>query len=125
MNMQSSLDSFGFSQKKKIRNSSLVTSLKEINSQILPNDLSKSNYKSTVNYPKYPKNLPASYLVSVKYDGKKGLASLRLYEPISKKIYFWDDNTGHKPYCLTSLPPKEVEKLDRVLSSREESIRCT
>lgn len=119
MNMQSSLDSFGFSQKKKKKqrnSSSLVTSIKEINSGILPNDLKKSNYKSTINYPKYPKNLPASYLVSVKYDGKKRLASLRLYEPISKKIYFWDDNTGHKPYCLTSLPPKEVEKLDRVLS---------
>jgi DNA polymerase I len=65
-------------------------------------------------YPDYPKDLPPSYLVSVTYDGKKQLASLKLYEPMSQKIYFWDDNTGHKPYCLTSLPPAEVEKLSRV-----------
>ena len=65
-------------------------------------------------YPDYPKDLPPSYLVSVTYDGKKQLASLKLYEPMSQKIYFWDDNTGHKPYCLTSLPPAELEKLSRV-----------
>ena len=66
-------------------------------------------------YPDYPKDLPPSYLVSVTYDGKKQLASLKLYEPMSQKIYFWDDNTGHKPYCLTSLPPTELEKLNRVI----------
>jgi DNA polymerase I len=65
-------------------------------------------------YPDYPKDLPPSYLVSVTYGGKKQLASLKLYEPMSQKIYFWDDNTGHKPYCLTSLPPTELEKLNRI-----------
>jgi DNA polymerase I len=72
--------------------------------------------KPVVVYPDFPKDLPPSYLVSVSYDGKKALASLKLYEPVSQKIYFWDDNTGHKPYCLTSLPPSEVEKLSRVTS---------
>jgi len=65
-------------------------------------------------YPDYPEDLPPSYVVSVTYDGKKQLATLRLYEPKSQRIYFWDDNTGHKPYCLTSLPPKELKKLSRV-----------
>jgi len=65
-------------------------------------------------YTDFPEDLPPSYLVSVTYDGKKQLASLKLYEPISQKIYFWDDNTGHKPYCLTSLPPEEIQKLSRV-----------
>jgi DNA polymerase I len=65
-------------------------------------------------YSDYPTDLPPSYLVSVTYEGKKQLASLKLYEPLSQKIYFWDDNTGHKPYLLTSLPPKELEKLSRV-----------
>ncbi|MGD9130025.1 MAG: DNA-directed DNA polymerase I [Candidatus Bathyarchaeota archaeon] len=65
-------------------------------------------------YPDYPRDLPPSYLVSVAYDGRKQLATLKLYEPKSQKIYFWDDNTGHKPYCLTSLPPKELQKLKRV-----------
>ena len=65
-------------------------------------------------YTDFPEDLPPSYLVSVTYDGKKQLASLKLYETISQKIYFWDDNTGHKPYCLTSLPPEEIQKLSRV-----------
>ena len=68
----------------------------------------------TVVYPDYPEDLPPSYLVAVNYDGKKQLATLKLYEPISQKIYFWDDNTGHKPYLLTSLPPKELQRLNRV-----------
>jgi DNA polymerase I len=72
--------------------------------------------KKTVVYPDFPEDLPPSYLVSVIYDGKKQLASLKLYEPVSQKIYFWDDTTGHKPYCLTSLPPKELKKLSRVTS---------
>ncbi len=68
----------------------------------------------TAVYPDYPEDLPPSYLVSVNYDGKKQLATLKLYEPVSQKIYFWDDNTGHKPYLLTSLPPKELQRLNRV-----------
>ncbi len=69
----------------------------------------------TVVYPDFPEDLPPSYLVSVIYDGKKQLATLKLYEPVSQKIYFWDDTTGHKPYCLTSLPPEELKKLSRVM----------
>ncbi len=72
--------------------------------------------KKQVVYPDFPKDLPPSYLVSATYDGKKRLATLKLYEPKSQKIYFWDDNTGHKPYCLTSLPPRELQKLRRLTS---------
>ena len=72
--------------------------------------------KKTVVYPDFPEDLPPSYLVSVIYNGKKQLATLKLYEPVSQKIYFWDDNTKHKPYCLTSLPPNELKKLSRVTS---------
>ncbi|PVX25617.1 MAG: hypothetical protein CW716_07670 [Candidatus Bathyarchaeum sp.] len=70
--------------------------------------------KEKIVFPDFPKDLPPSYLVSVSYDGKKQVATLGLYEPESQRIYFWDDNTGHKPYCLTSLPPEEVKKLSRV-----------
>ena len=72
--------------------------------------------RKKVVYPDFPKDLPPSYLVSVTYEGKKALASLKLYEPESQKIYFWDDTTGHKPYCLTNLPPKELEKISRLTS---------
>jgi DNA polymerase I len=72
--------------------------------------------KKKVEYPKVPQELPPSYLVSASYNGKKGVAALKLYEPESQEIYFWYDTTGHKPYCLTSLPPKELKKLRRLTS---------
>jgi DNA polymerase I len=105
MTAQSSLDFFGnpAQQKKKPTPSS-------------PPKPEAPPETKTVVYPDFPEDLPPSYLVSVIYDGKKQLATLKLYEPVSQKIYFWDDTTGHKPYCLTSLPPKELEKLSRVTS---------
>jgi len=60
-------------------------------------------------------NLPPSYFVSATYDGQRGKALIKLYDPISNKIYFWHDNTGHKPYCLTNLSQYELEKIDRLL----------
>jgi len=61
--------------------------------------------------PLAPKNLPPSYFVSATYDGKERKALIKLYEPLSGQIYFWLDNTGHKPYCLTNLSPIELEKI--------------
>jgi len=63
-----------------------------------------------------PPNLPPSYFVSATYDGDKGSALIKLYEPRSRQIYFWHDTTGHKPYLLTNLSPIELEKIDRVTS---------
>ena len=62
-----------------------------------------------------PENLPPSYFVSATYDGKVGKAVIKLYEPASGRIYFWYDNTGHKPYCYTNLSPFELEKIDRLI----------
>jgi DNA polymerase I len=56
-----------------------------------------------------PKDLTPSFLLSVDYSNKHNKAILRLYEPKSKKVYFWIDNTGHKPYFYTDLPVQEVE----------------
>jgi len=63
-----------------------------------------------------PKELPPSYFVSATYDGKRGVALIKLYEPKSEKICFWYDTTGHKPYCLTNLPASELEKIGRLKS---------
>ena len=63
-----------------------------------------------------PDNLPPAYLVSAGYDGSKGAVYLKLYEPISQRIYLWYDNTGHKPYLFTNIPVNELEKLDRVIN---------
>ena len=64
--------------------------------------------------PVAPENLPPAYLVSATYDGHAEKALIKLYEPASGKIYFWYDNTGHKPYCLTNLSQYELEKIDRL-----------
>jgi len=61
-------------------------------------------------------NLPPSYFVSATYDGNANLACIKLYEPVSKRIYRWYDNTGHKPYCLTNVTPEELEKIPRVVN---------
>jgi len=63
-----------------------------------------------------PRNLPPSYLVSARYDGSKKSAYVKLYEPNSQRIYVWFDNTDHKPYLLTNVPPEELEKLGRVVN---------
>jgi len=65
--------------------------------------------------PIAPENLAPSYFVSATYDGKTRKALIKLYEPTTSQIYFWHDNTGHKPYCLTSLSPYELEKINRLI----------
>jgi len=72
--------------------------------------------KSLVFRPETSQELPPSYFVSATYNGKRGCASIKLYEPESEKIYFWYDTTGHKPYCLTNLPASELEKISRLMS---------
>ncbi|MEA2090274.1 MAG: DNA-directed DNA polymerase I [Thermoproteota archaeon] len=64
--------------------------------------------------PLAPENLSPSYLVSASYDGDRRKACIKLYEPKSQRIYFWYDNTGHQPYCLTNLSPLDLEKIERL-----------
>jgi len=65
--------------------------------------------------PFAPQNLPPSYFVSATYDGRQRKAVIKLYEPTSGRIYFWYDNTGHKPYCLTNLPESDLKKIPRLM----------
>ncbi|MHA1927952.1 MAG: DNA polymerase domain-containing protein, partial [Candidatus Thorarchaeota archaeon] len=70
-----------------------------------------------IGYREAPKNLDASLLLSVDYvGGSKKKAILRLYNPSTKKLYFWYDNTGHQPYCYSNLPPQVVQ--EKVKSNR-------
>jgi DNA polymerase I len=66
--------------------------------------------------PESPQSLSSSYFVSATYDGVKKVVCIKLYEPETKKIYFWYDTTGHKPYCLTNIEPNELEKINRLTS---------
>ena len=82
---------------------------------ITPHEKRKER-KSHVYPPVAPEHLPPSYFVSASYDGRSRKAVIKLYEPQSGKIYFWYDNTGHKPYCLTNLSQYELEKINRVVN---------
>jgi DNA polymerase I len=75
---------------------------------------SPQNRQKPVFPPLAPQNLPTSYFVSATYDGQAKKALVKLYEPTSSQIYFWLDNTGHKPYCLTNLSQYELEKITRL-----------
>ena len=52
-----------------------------------------------------------SMLVSAAYDGVLKLVVLKFYEPESKKLILWHDETGHKPYCYSRLSPEELDFL--------------
>ncbi len=76
----------------------------------------KKKQKRPAYPPQAPDNMPASYFVSATYDGRQRKAVVKLYEPESGNIYFWYDNTGHKPYCLTNLSPHELNSMPRVVN---------
>ncbi len=65
--------------------------------------------------PEEPEELGRAYLIDVSYDGKRGCARLKLYEPGEQKVYVWYDKTGHKPYCLTDISPGELARLPAVV----------
>ena len=62
-----------------------------------------------------PSNLPPSFLLSIDYAGNKKKAIARLYEPKTKKIYFWFDDSGHQPYCFSDLPKQSIEQMGAVV----------
>lgn len=65
--------------------------------------------RSLVFEPATPTTIPPSYLVSIGYDGELRKCFLRLYEPNSHKIYFWFDDSGHKPYCFSKKSIAELQ----------------
>ncbi len=69
---------------------------------------------SAAPYAPEAQNLEFAYLVSASYDGKRGKAVLKFYEPKSQKSYLWFDNTGHRPYCYTNLSPEDLECIEKV-----------
>ena len=86
-----------------------------INQAIANEEKEREEQRGPVLFPPLaPHNLSCAYFVSATYDGRAAKAVIKLYEPNSGQIYFWYDNTGHQPYCLTNLSPFELEKISRV-----------
>ena len=70
-----------------------------------------------------PTSMPPSMLVSAMYNNLAKSVVLKFYEPKSKKLILWKDETNHKPYCYSKLNPEELEFLnerDDVLEIRPE-----
>ena len=51
----------------------------------------KEKKKHSVFPPISPDNLPPSYFVSATYDGRTRKAVIKLYEPESGKIFYWEE----------------------------------
>ena len=66
----------------------------------MPEPPSEPKTSDLVSAANIPVDLPESYVVGIGYDGERHQAYLKLYEPNQKRILFWYDNSGHKPYCL-------------------------
>jgi len=61
------------------------------------------------------KEVVSGILLSVGYDGTKGCAYAKLYNPENKKLFTWyDDEKTHRPYLLTDLSRDELEKIPDV-----------
>lgn len=56
------------------------------------------------------------FLISAGYDGSEQVAYLKFYDPETKSIRLWYDNTGHLPYCLSSLQEYELKKLTNIVN---------
>ena len=63
-------------------------------------------------------SIPPSLLVSAIYAPDAGCIALKFYDPVSKKILLWKDETKHLPYCYSRLAPEELGELDRVYGER-------
>ncbi len=64
-------------------------------------------------------DLEEGLLVSATYDGDKRKAVLKFYDSKKERVWLWDDNTGHVPYCYTKRPRAEV---DQVVSGRKDIV---
>ena len=51
-------------------------------------------------------------LASASYDGDRRLALLKFYDQKAGRMWIWEDNTGHKPYCYTRLSRDELGAIE-------------
>ncbi|MEM2134721.1 MAG: DNA-directed DNA polymerase I [Candidatus Jordarchaeaceae archaeon] len=63
-----------------------------------------------------PENYGPGLVLSVEYDGKNNLAFTRLYDPKTKKLFCWYDNTNHHPYCYSDLDCEKLKQNKKLIS---------
>ncbi len=57
-----------------------------------------------------------TYLLSAGYDGSEQVAYLKFYDPETKSIRLWYDNTGHLPYCLSDKQDYELKEIENIVN---------
>ncbi|NOZ89019.1 MAG: DNA-directed DNA polymerase I [Crenarchaeota archaeon] len=55
------------------------------------------------------------YLLQTLYDGDRGVAAAKLYDPEAEEIYIHHDGSGYKPYFLTDIPPDKLQEIPAVV----------
>lgn len=66
-----------------------------------------------------PQDSPPAIVLTVAYDGKLRKPFVKLYDPVNDKIYFWYDNSGHRPYLIVDVSPEDlIRKYPKVISHR-------
>lgn len=71
--------------------------------------------EETIYEAETPSSLGRSYIISVTYSGKRKCALVKLYEPNEGKVYYWYDNTGHKPYFYTDVPEEKLRAISAIV----------
>ncbi|RLE64689.1 MAG: DNA-directed DNA polymerase I [Thermoprotei archaeon] len=88
-------------------------------SEVYGEEVEESTIVRNIYTAEAPRDAGPLLLLSVVYSGDVGKALLKLYDPSAGKIVYWYDNTGHKPYCLTDVPPEELaSNYTRILEHR-------
>jgi len=59
--------------------------------------------------------LEEGLLVSATYNGKNSKAVLKFYDSKSERVWIWEDDSGHQPYCYTKLSRAEIGAKDVVI----------
>ncbi len=57
-----------------------------------------------------------AFLLDVDYDGERNKAVLIFYDEKTRRLLYWYDRTGHKPYFLTDLPPDKVKRISDLVN---------
>jgi DNA polymerase elongation subunit (family B) len=64
-------------------------------------------------------DLEEGLLVSATYDGDKKVAVLKFYDAKRERVWLWEDNTGHVPYCYTKVP---IERVNEIIAGRRDIV---
>lgn len=85
------------------------------NEGLQENNLVEGKKVKVIEWIKEAKEGKVYYLLGADYDGKKGKAFLKLYDPEANEAAVLYDSLGHKSYFLVDLTPEQVRKISKII----------